>query len=150
MSRRPRLLLAGLGVAVAAGLALGFTLTRGGPENAFAQGPPGVLASGELKTVSWGTNGTVTVERTRTGKVILRFSRDFRTQRAPALYVHMGSRRMVLQRPWGEQIYVLSAPARPRCTRPCRSSARSATRPGAPRSCARRPDRGRTRSCWNV
>jgi hypothetical protein len=108
MRRRPRLLFAGLGVAVAAGLALGFTLTRGGPENAFAQGPPGVLASGELKTVSWGTNGTVTVERTRTGKVILRFSRDFRTQRAPALYVHMGSRRMVLQRPWGEQSYVLS------------------------------------------
>ena len=108
MRRRPRLLLAGLGVAAAAGVALGFTLTRGGPENALAQGPPGVLASGKLKTVSWGTEGTVTVERTRTGKVILRFSRDFRTQRAPALYVHMGSRRMVLQRPWGEQIYVLS------------------------------------------
>jgi hypothetical protein len=108
MRRRPRLLLAGLGVTVAAGLALGFTLTRGGPENAFAQGPPGVLASGTLKTVSWGTNGTVTVERTRTGKVILRFGRDFKTQRAPALYVHMGSRRMVLQRPWGEQVYVLS------------------------------------------
>ena len=103
MRRRPRLLLAGLGVTVAAGLALGFTLTRGAPENAFAQGPPGVLASGQLKTVSWGTNGTVTIERTRTGKVIiLRFSRDFRTQRAPALYVHMGSRRMVLQRPSGE------------------------------------------------
>ena len=108
MNRRPRLLLAGLGVTVAAGLALGFTLTRGGPENAFAQGPPGVLASGTLKTVSWGTNGTVTIERTRMGKVILRFSRDFKTQRAPALYVHMGSRRMVLQRPWGEQVYVLS------------------------------------------
>ena len=108
MRRRPRLLLAGLGVTVAAGLALGFTLTRGGTEDAFAQGPPGVLASGELKTVSWGTNGTVTVERTKTGKVILRFSRDFRTQRAPALYVHMGSRRMVLQHPWGEQIYVLN------------------------------------------
>ena len=101
MRRRPRLLLAGLGVTVAAGLALGFTLTRGGPENAFAQGPPGVLASGTLKTVSWGTNGTVTVERTRTGEVILRFGRDFRTQRAPALYVHMGSRRMVLQRAVG-------------------------------------------------
>jgi len=50
----------------------------------------------------------VTVERTRTRKVILRFSRDFKTQRAPALYVHIGSRRMVLQRAWGEQIYVLS------------------------------------------
>jgi hypothetical protein len=108
MRRRPRLLLAALGVAAAAGLALGFTLTRGGPENALAQGPPGVLASGTLKTVSWGTNGTVTIERTRAGKVILRFSSDFRTQRAPALYVHLGSRRMALQRAWGEQVYVLA------------------------------------------
>jgi hypothetical protein len=108
MRRRPRLLLAGLGVAAAAGLALGFTLTRGGPENVLAQGPPGVLASGTLKTVTWGTKGSVTIERTRTGKVILRFSRDFKTQRAPELFVHLGSRRMALQRPWGEQVYVLS------------------------------------------
>lgn len=108
MRRRPPLLLAGLGVAAAAGLALGFTLTRSGPEDALAQGPPGVLASGTLETVTWGTKGSVTIERTRTGKVILRFSRDFKTQRAPELFVHMGSRRMVLQRPWGEQVYVLS------------------------------------------
>ena len=108
MRRRPRLLLAGLGVAAAAGVALGFTLTRTGSEDALAQGPPGVLASGTLKTVTWGTKGSVTIERTRTGKVILRFSRDFKTQRAPELYVHLGSRRMVLQRPWGEQVYVLS------------------------------------------
>ena len=108
MRRRPRLLLAGLGVAAAAGLAFGFTLTRTGPENALAQGPPGVLASGTLKTVTWATKGSVTIERTRTGKVILRFSRDFKTQRAPELYVHLGSRRMVLQHPWGEQVYVLS------------------------------------------
>jgi|SRR3954469_6472766 len=108
MRTRQRLLLTGLGVAAAAGVALGFTLTRGGPENALAQGPPGVLASGQLKTVSWGTNGTVTIERTRANKVILRFSRNFRTQRAPALYVHLGSRRMTLQRAWGEQTYVLS------------------------------------------
>jgi hypothetical protein len=108
MRTRPRLLLAALGLAVAAGLALGFTLTRGGPENALAQGPPGVLASGTLKTVTWGTKGSVTIERTRTGKVILRFSPDFKTQRAPELFVHLGSRRIVLQRPWGEQVYVLS------------------------------------------
>jgi hypothetical protein len=108
MRTRPRLLLAALGLAVAAGLALGFTLTRGGPENALAQGPPGVLASGTLKTVTWGTKGSVTIERTRTGKVILRFSPDFKTQRAPELFVHLGSRRMMLQRPWGEQVYVLS------------------------------------------
>jgi len=108
MRRRAPLLLAGLGVAAAAGLALGFTLTRSGSENALAQRPPGVLASGTLKTVTWGTKGSVTIERTRTGKVILRFSRDFKTQRAPELFVHLGSRRMVLQRPWGEQVYVLS------------------------------------------
>jgi hypothetical protein len=108
MRRRPRLLLAGLGVAAAAGLALGFTLTRGGSENALAHGPPGVLASGTLKTVTWGTKGSVTIERTRTGKVILRLSRDFKTQRAPELFVHVGSRRMTLRRPWGEQVYVLA------------------------------------------
>jgi hypothetical protein len=108
MRRRPPLLLAGLGLAAAAGLALGFTLTRSGAENALAQGPPAVLANGTLKTVTWGTKGSVTIERTRTGKVILRFSRDFKTQRAPELFVHLGSRRMVLQRPWGEQVYVLS------------------------------------------
>jgi hypothetical protein len=113
MRTRPRLLLAALGLAVAAGLALGFTLTRGGPENALAQGPPGVLASGTLKTVTWGTKGSVTIERTRTGKVILRFSPDFKTQRAPELFVHLGSRRMMLQRPWGEQVYVLSGAGPP-------------------------------------
>ncbi len=107
MRRRSRLLLACLGVAVAAGLALGFTLTRGGTESALAQGPAGVLARGTLKTVTWGTNGTVTIERTRTGRVILRFGRDFKTQRAPELYIHLGSRRMILQRAWGEQVYFL-------------------------------------------
>src|SRR4051794_24274221 len=112
MRRRPRLLLAGLGVTVAAALAFGFTLTRGGTDTALAQGPAGVLARGSLKTVTWGTKGTVTIERTRAGKVILRFGGDFKTQRAPELYVHLGSRRMILQRAWGEQVYFLSG-ARP-------------------------------------
>jgi hypothetical protein len=107
MRRRSRLLLACLGLAVAAGLAVGFTLTRGDTESALAQGPAGVLARGTLKTVTWGTKGTVTIERMRTGKVILRFGRDFKTQRAPELYVHLGSRRMILQRAWGEQVYFL-------------------------------------------
>jgi len=108
MRSRPRLLLAGLGLAVAAGLALGFTLTRGGPENALAQGPPGVLARGTFKTVTWATKGTVTIERSASGQVTLRFSRDFDTQRAPELFVHMGKKRFALHRAWGSQSYVLA------------------------------------------
>jgi hypothetical protein len=109
MRTRPRLLLAGIGLAVAAGLALGFTLTRGGPENALAQGPPGVLAQGTFKTVTWATKGTVTIERTASGQVLLRFSHDFDTQRAPELFVHMGKKRFALHRAWGSQSYVLAA-----------------------------------------
>src|SRR6185436_10847248 len=93
MRMRPRLLLAALGLAMAAGLALGFTLTRGGPENALAQGKPGVLARGTFKTVTWATKGSVTIERDAKGQVVLRFSRDFDTQRAPELFVHMGKKR---------------------------------------------------------
>jgi len=106
---RPRLLLAALGLAVAAGLALGFTLTRAGPENALAQGKPGVLARGTFKTVTWATKGSVTIERDAKGQVVLRFSRDFDTQRAPELFVHMGKKRFALQRAWGSQTYLLAS-----------------------------------------
>jgi len=106
---RPRLLLAALGLAVAAGLALGFTLTRGGPENALAQGKPGVLARGTFKTVTWATKASVTIERDAKGQVVLRFSRDFDTQRAPELFVHMGKKRFALQRAWGSQTYLLAS-----------------------------------------
>jgi len=106
---RPRLLLAALGLAVAAGLALGFTLTRGGPENALAQGRPGVLARGTFKTVTWATKGSVTLERNAKGQITLRFSRDFDTQRAPELFVHLGKKRFALQRAWGSQSYVLAS-----------------------------------------
>jgi hypothetical protein len=106
---RPRLLLAALGLAVAAGLALGFTLTRGGPENALAQGRPGVLARGTFKTVTWATKGSVTLERNAKGEITLRFSRDFDTQRAPELFVHLGKKRFALQRAWGSQTYVLAS-----------------------------------------
>src|SRR6185295_19708269 len=109
MRRRPRLLLAGLGLAVAAGLALGFMMTRGGTENALAQGPPGVLARGTFKTVTWATKGSVTIDRSASGQVTLRFSRDFDTQRAPELFVHMGQKRFALHRAWGSQTYVLAS-----------------------------------------
>jgi hypothetical protein len=109
MRTRPRLLLAALGLAVAAGLALGFTLTRGGPENALAQGRPGVLARGTFKTVTWATKGSVTLERNAKGQITLRFSRDFDTQRAPELFVHLGKKRFALQRAWGSQTYLLES-----------------------------------------
>jgi hypothetical protein len=67
-----------------------------------------VLARGSFRTVSWGTTGTATIARDSSGRITLRFSRDFTTQRAPELYVHMGSRRMKLQRAWGAQTYTLS------------------------------------------
>jgi hypothetical protein len=104
---RRRLALVGVGALAVVAAAAALALTRGGTASALAQGRPGVLARGEFRTVSWGTTGSATVERTRTGKVVLRLSRDFTTQRAPELFVHMAGRRMVLQRPWGEQVYVL-------------------------------------------
>jgi hypothetical protein len=97
-----------VGAAVLGGIALGFALTRGGTESALAQGPPGVLARGTFKTVSWGTTGSATIERDASGHLILRLSPDFRTQKAPELFIHMGEKRMALQRASGSQTYVLS------------------------------------------
>ena len=101
-----RLLLIGLAVC-AAGAGLGLALARGGTGGGLAQSPQGVLAAGTFKTVSWGTTGRVTIEHARNGRIVLRFGPDFKTQRAPELFVHLAGRRMVLQRPWGEQVYVL-------------------------------------------
>ncbi|MDX6508212.1 MAG: hypothetical protein QOG06_2856 [Gaiellaceae bacterium] len=97
-----------LGIAALVGVALGLALTRHGTESALAQGPAGVLARGKFKTVSWGTVGSASIERNGSGHVILRFSRDFNTQRAPELFVHLGRKRMRLQRAWGSQTYRLS------------------------------------------
>jgi hypothetical protein len=105
---RRRLALALLAGAAIVGVALGLTLTHHGTESALAQGPPGVLARGTFRTVSWGTTGSATIERDASGHLLLRFSRDFNTQRAPELFVHMGKKRMALQRAWGGQTYVLS------------------------------------------
>ncbi len=105
---RRRLAVALLGSTALVGVVLGLALTRHGTESALAQGRAGVLARGTFKTVSWGTVGSASIERNGSGRVILRFSRDFNTQRAPELYVHMGKKRMRLQRAWGSQTYVLS------------------------------------------
>jgi hypothetical protein len=104
---RSRRLAAILCVGVLAGIGLGLAFGRGGTDDASAKGPPGVLSRGTFKTVSWSTTGSATVERTSSGHLVLRFSRDFRTQRAPELWVHIGSIRIPLKRAWGAQTYAL-------------------------------------------
>ena len=107
---RSRRVAAALLVACAlTGAALGLAFGRSGAARSpLADGPAGVLARGSFKTVSWGTTGSAAIVRDSSGHLTLRLSRDFRTQRAPELYVHMGSRRMPLQRPSGAQSYALS------------------------------------------
>ncbi|SRR6266542_3134320 len=83
---RARLLIAILVVAAAAGLAAGIVLARG---DAASKGPARVLAQGPFHAVSWGTTGTATIFRESSGKLVLRLSRDFRTQHAPELYVYL-------------------------------------------------------------
>ena len=90
------------------GAALGLAFSRGESKSPLSDGPAGVLARGEFKTVSWGTTGSAAIVRDASGHITLRLSRDFTTQRAPDLYIHMGSRRMRLQRASGTQSYSLS------------------------------------------
>jgi hypothetical protein len=90
---------------VVAGAALGLAFARGG-EKVSVKGP--AVWHGDFKTVSWSTTGSATIERTASGDVVLRLSRDFRTQRAPELFIHIGSTRMPLKRAWGAQTYSLS------------------------------------------
>jgi len=106
--RSRRIAAALLAAGAVTGAALGLAFTRGDAKGSLSKGPAGVLARGTFKTVSWGTTGTATIVRDPSGHITLRLSRDFTTQRAPELYVHMGSRRMTLQRAWGAQTYPLS------------------------------------------
>jgi ABC-type enterobactin transport system permease subunit len=105
---RRRLVLVLIGVAALAGAALGLLMTRGGTENALAQAPAGVLARGTFETVSWGTTGTATIERTASGRIVLRLGGDFRTQRAPELAIHVGSTRIPLRSASGAQTYTFA------------------------------------------
>ncbi|HKG44943.1 MAG TPA: hypothetical protein VKB10_11955 [Gaiellaceae bacterium] len=114
MTRFRRIALVALGAAALAAVAAGFTVGRGGSAN--AQGPPGVLARGAFKTVSWGTTGSATIERTASGRIVLKLSRDFKTQRAPELFIHLGSKRMPLQSASGPQTYFLSSNVAPGST----------------------------------
>jgi hypothetical protein len=97
---RRRLVLGALGAAGLAGLALGLLLARGGTENALAQRPPGVLARGEFRTVGWATSGTATVVRTGSGRIELRLSRTFATQRGPELFVYLARHRGGVRTEW--------------------------------------------------
>lgn len=108
MLARRRLALALLGFAVLAGAGLALALTRGGAEGALAQARAGTLARGTFQTVSWGTTGTATIERTEAGRVLLRLGADFRTQRAPELVVLVGSKRFPLRSASGAQAYTLT------------------------------------------
>ena len=121
ISGRTRLLLAVAGAAVLVGVAAGIALTRGGAENALAQGPPGVLARGPFKSLGWGTTGSAEIVRDGSGHLVLRLSSGFRTQEAPELFVYFmkydGKRRTVwtevapLRRAWGKQTYDLHGEA---------------------------------------
>ena len=106
--RSRRVAAALLAAGAVTGAALGLAFGRGESKSPLSDGPAGVLARGEFKTVTWGTTGSAAIVRDASGNITLRFSRNFTTQRAPDLYVHMGSRRMALHRAWGAQSYRLS------------------------------------------
>jgi hypothetical protein len=89
MTRSRRLLVGLLLAAAAGGLAAGLVLARGGGA-AHAAGPPGVLARGSFHSLGWGTHGTAAVVRERSGNLVLRLGHDFRTQKAPGLWVFVG------------------------------------------------------------
>jgi Electron transfer DM13 len=103
-SRRPRLLVTTLIAVAFAGVAVAVILTRGGAEGALAQGPPGVLARGSFRGVHTGTEGTAEVVRDRSGNLKLRFSRSFRTQQSPELYVYLASSAEVASSPEGQRV----------------------------------------------
>lgn len=118
LSRRSRLLIAILVAAGLAGIAAAVVLARG---DAAPKGPARVLARGPFHAVSWGTTGTATIFREASGKLVLRLSRDFQTQKAPELYIYFakyaGGRRVEwklvspLSRPSGKQEVDLPASA---------------------------------------
>jgi hypothetical protein len=91
LTGRRRLLLATLVALVGAGVAGGIVLAAGDRGSAAPQ-PAGVLARGAFHTVTWGTTGTATVARDRTGRLVLRFDNAFGTRQAPDLYVYLDER----------------------------------------------------------
>src|SRR5262249_62109672 len=86
-SRKPRLVLPILLVAVLGGLAAGIAVARGGSN--VSHGRPGVVSSGTFRTITWSTTGTATVIRDSSGHLKLRLGKDFATQLGPDGWGHL-------------------------------------------------------------
>lgn len=88
-SRRPTLLVTTLSVVALSAVVVTLIFTRGSAEEALGQGPPRVLAHGSFRGIHTGTEGTAEIVRDGSGNLTLRFSRSFRTQQAPEIYVYL-------------------------------------------------------------
>ena len=109
-------------VAVLGGLVAGIVVARG---SSGAQGPPGVIAKGTFRSVSWTTSGTAAIVRDASGHLKLRLSKTFGTRRAPDLWVYLARFKDgyahgrhtewkdvgALRRAWGRQEFDLPADA---------------------------------------
>jgi hypothetical protein len=82
------LLVTMLVVAVLGGLAAGIAVARGG-SRAASHGPPGVVARGTFRTITWGTTGTATLVRDSSGHLKVRLSKSFTTKRGPDVWVYL-------------------------------------------------------------
>jgi hypothetical protein len=123
LSRRSRLLVALLALAVLGALVAGIAVARGGSNAPKAA--PGLLSRGTFRTVTWGTTGTATVLRDTSGRLKLRLSKDFTTRRGPDVWVYLAKfqgsiwtgRRLEwklvgqVKRGWGSATYDLPADA---------------------------------------
>lgn len=123
LSRKPRLVLPIVLVAVLGGLAAGIAVARGSSN--VSHGPPGVVSSGSFRTITWSTTGTATVIRDSSGHLKLRLGKDFTTKRGPDVWVYLaryegsvwnGKRvewKLVgqVKRGWGSATYDLPADA---------------------------------------
>jgi hypothetical protein len=123
LSRKRRLSLSILAVAILGGLAAGIAVARGG--STTPKGAPGVVSRGSFRTITWSTTGTATVVRDTSGHLQLRLGKDFTTKRTPDLWVYLarydgsvwnGKRvewKLVgpVKRGWGSATYALPADA---------------------------------------
>jgi hypothetical protein len=96
-------------VAVLGGVAAALALTRGGTENALAQGRPGVIARGPFRSLGWGTTGTAQIVRDGSGHLKVRLSSNFSTQQAPELFVYLARYKGQRRTQWTEVSSLRSA-----------------------------------------
>jgi hypothetical protein len=127
LRRRRRFSAAVIVALVVCGVAAGLVLARNG--SAVSKFPPGVLARGQFRSITWSTKGTASIVRDASGHLTLRLSGDFNTRRGPDLWVYLeryqGSYEQgklhgkllqwkdlgALHRSWGSQSYRLPASA---------------------------------------